>query len=282
MPRFLLPAALLLLLCVACSARALGASAGGPVIDTVISSGPAEGSVSEDERPLFTFSATRDGAEFPAARFHCSLDGAPAEPCTSPDQLAAIEEEGRHSFSVYAEDPETSARDPEPATRSFYIEFEETECEEVGEEFEDEEGNIEVCETQRRGALAPAECLLRTARARVFTDAERESIRLVVHYTSFSPAEGLVEYRLNGSKGALGLGESREHLETHGALRLSEKLGRLQMAKVRAAKRFTVDLEIPAAPGFCRRYDTRQLTVKRSVRGQSVWFQSGSVFGSAP
>ncbi|MFI5027817.1 MAG: hypothetical protein ACHQCF_02400 [Solirubrobacterales bacterium] len=280
MGRPLLPLTLLVLLCVASAAPAPNVSAAQPVIDTVITAGPAEGSASEDEKPVFSFSATRDGAEFPAASFHCSFDGDPAEPCTSPDQLDAIEEEGWHTFSVYAEDPETSARDPEPATRAFYTEFEAAQCEEPGEELEDEEGNVEFCEAEPTSPLPPAECLLRTARARVFTYTAQERIRLVVHYTSFSPADVLVDYGLSGGKGPLGLGEVREHFDRRGVLRLTERLNRVEMAKVRAAKRFTVDLDIPAAPNFCHRYDIRHLTVRRSLRGQVVWLQSGSVFGA--
>jgi hypothetical protein len=280
MPRLLLPVALLILLCATASAQAV--VIGGPLaIDTTITAGPSEGAVIEEEQPTFSFAATADGVDFPTATFNCSLDGGPAEPCTSPHQLASLEDEGRHTFSVYAEDPATSTADPEPATRSFFLEFEEEECEEPGEELEDEEGNVEVCdENGETSPYPPEECLLRTARARIFTFAASDRVRLVVRYTSFAPADVVVGYRLSGGKGSLSLGEVKDRFSKKGLFRVTEKLSKAQSAKVRAAKRFTVDLNIPAAPNFCRRYEIRHLTIKRTVHSQVVWFQSDSIFGS--
>ena len=163
------------------------------------------------------------------------------------------------------------------STRSFLVEFEEGECEEPGEELEDEEGNVEACEGD---GLPPEECLLHTARARVFTFTARDKVRLVVRYTSFTPADVVVGYRLSGGKGSLSLGEARDRFSKKGLFRVTEKLSKAEIAKVRAAKRFTVDLNIPAAPNFCRRYETRHLTIKRTVHSQVVWFQSDSIFGS--
>ena len=283
MPRLLLPIALLALLCAAASARAVSSSAigGPPVIDTTITAGPAEGSTIEDRQPTFSFTATVDGVDFPNAAFHCSVDGGPVEPCASPFRLDPPEEEGLHTFSVYAEDPLTSTADPEPATRSFLLEFEAGECEEPGEELEDEEGNVEACEGDgETGALPPEECLLRTARARVFAFAAHDRVRLVVRYTSFAPADVIVGYRLSGGRGSLSLGEARDRFSKKGLLRVTAKLTEAQMAKVRAARRFTVDLNIPAAPSFCRRYETRHLTIKRTVHSQVIWFQSDSIFGA--
>ena len=34
------------------------------------------------------------------------------------------------------------------------------------------------------------------------------------------------------------------------------------------------------APGYCHRFETRRLTVKRTVHSQVVWFQSDSIFGT--
>jgi hypothetical protein len=277
--RLPVPIALIVLLCTAASAQALSV-VGPPTIDTTITGGPLEGSTTEDETPTFSFSATSNGEAFPAAAFQCSLDGEPPEPCVSPFQLPPLEEEGPHTFGVYAEDPETADRDPSPATRSFFFLATEEECE-SGEELEDEEGNVEECEAEEEGpAVPPAECLLRTARARVFTYTAQERVRLVIRYTSYTPAEVHVDYRLSGTRGSLELGEARGHFARRGLFHLTERLSKVEMAKVRAARRFTVDLDIPAAPSFCRRYETRHLTVRRSVHGQAVWFQSDSIFGA--
>ncbi len=285
MPRLLFPVALFLLaLSLGASAQALSAVNEPALIDTTITAGPPQGSVSEDEAPSFSFTATRDGLPFPEATFHCSVDGGPPTPCTSPDQLE-LETAGPHTFSVYAEDPETLARDPEPATRSFVLEFEqESEQEEcgAGEEFEDEEGNVEECEEgARHGSIPPAECLLRTARARVLTYDSEEKLRLVIRYTSFAAANVDVQFRLGASNHSPKLGEARRRFAKRGFFRLTEKLSRSEIDRVRAARRFTVDLSLPAAPDFCRRYEARHLTTRRTVHSQVVWSQSGSVFGSA-
>jgi hypothetical protein len=156
-------------------------------------------------------------------------------------------------------------------------EWEEEECE-AGEEFEGEEGELEVCGADgETGSLPPEECLLRTARARLLVYDARERVRLVVRYTSFVPASVIVRYRLNGRRE---LGEARAHFSTRGLFRLSERLRRAEMARVRAARRFTVALEVPAAPRFCRRFGTRRLSIRRTARGQVVWFQADSVFGA--
>ena len=60
---------------------------------------------------------------------------------------------------------------------------------------------------------------------------------------------------------------------------MNERLSDAEMEKVREARRFTVSMAMPDAPAYCRRYETRHLTIKRSVHSQTVWFQSDSIFG---
>ena len=274
--------AALALLCTAGPARSLTLPPPlAPRIDTTIDDGPADEAVIEDERPSFSFSAARDGAAFPGAVFQCSVDEAPTQPCTSPLQLGPLAE-GPHVFSVLAEDPEDSSADPDPARRSFFVDLEgEEEC----EEFEEEDGLVEEgegCAEEEASPLPPEECLLRTARARVFTYSSQDRIRLVIRYTSFSPADVSVDFRLAGGKGPLNLGSARQRFARKGLFRLTEKLTDSEAEKVRAARRFTVTMEIPEAPRYCRRYGIRRLTVKRTVHSQVIWFQSDSVFGTSP
>jgi hypothetical protein len=280
MRRLLLPATLLAVLCTGAAASA-GPVGGQPAIDTDITGGPEEGAVIEDETPSFSFAATANGVPLPTAAFHCSVDGAAPVQCASPYELETLDQEGRHSFSVYAEEPTTGIVDPEPAIRHFFLEFEEDECEEVGEELEDEEGNVEICEEGgAKSPMPPEECLLRSARARVLTFAAHDRIRLVVRYTSFSPADVLVAYRLTGGRGPLGLGSARVHFTQQGLYRATERLSEAQAAKVRAAKRFTVTLDILGTPDYCHRFETRHLTIRKTVHNQVVWFQEGSIFGT--
>jgi hypothetical protein len=251
-----------------------------PVLDTAITAGPAEGALIEDERPTFSFEATLAGAPLPTATFRCSVDNAPAEPCASPFQTAALEE-GAHSFSVFAEDAEHLVADPTPARRTFSVVSAEEEC----EVFEDEEGLEEEdpdCEESEvgTGRVPPEACLMRTARARLFTYSSQNKVRLVIRYTAFSPADVYVDYRLSGGKGSLKLGTAHQHFAKSGLLRVNQHLSEGEMDKVRAAKRFTVKMAVPQAPRYCHRYDTRHLTIRRTVHSQVVWFQSDSIFGS--
>lgn len=282
MRRLLVPATLLAVLCAAAAASAGTVAGGQPAIDTEITAGPAEGAVIEDESPSLSFAATADGVPLSTARFHCSVDGGAPVECASPYELETLDQEGRHTFSVYAEEPLTHTTDPEPATRHFFLEFDE-ECEEVGEELEDEEGNVEVCEEGgATSAMPPEECLLRSARARVLTYAAHDRIRLVIRYTSFSPADVLVGYRLTGGRGSLSLGSARAHFSKQGLYRATERLTEAQAAKVRAAKRFTVTFDIPGAPNYCHRFGIRHLTIRKTIHSQVVWFQEGSIFGTKP
>jgi hypothetical protein len=273
--------AALALLAALWAAPAAPAAVALPAIDTTITEGPAEGAVIADERPSFGFTATLADVPFPTATFRCSVDHAPAQPCTSPFQTEALED-GAHSFQVFAEDAEHFVADPTPAQRTFaIITDEEEEC----EAFEDEDGFEEddaECEEERAAdsRVPPEECMLRTARARLFTYSAQNRVRLVIRYTAFVPADVYVDYKLTGGKGTLKLGAAHQRFAKSGLFRLTERLNDAEMDKVRAAKRFTVVLNLPEAPRYCRRYDTRHLTIRRTVHNQAVWFQSDSIFGS--
>lgn len=270
----------LFLLATFVSAPPAPAAIAAPGLDTVIVSGPAEGALIEEPRPSFSFEATLAGAPFSAATFLCSVDDAPAAPCTSPFQTNGLEE-GAHGFAVFAEDAQQLLVDATPAERSFTVIEPDEEC----EVFEDEAGveeEVGECEEEEANdsRVPPEECVLRTARARLFTYSSQNRVRLVIRYTAFDPGDVYLDYRLSGAKGGLKLGTAHQHFERRGLLRVNQRLGENAMSKVRTAKRFTVVMTIPAAPRFCRRYDTRHLTIRRTIKSQAVWFQSDSVFGS--
>lgn len=268
------------LLAVLLAAPAAPAAVSAPVLDTIITAGPADGALIEEPGASFSFEATLAGSPFAGATFLCSVDDAPSAPCTSPFQAAGLEE-GSHNFAVYAEDAQHFVADASPAERTFSVVEPEEEC----EVFEDEEGVEEEegdCEEEEAtdSRVPPAECVLRTARARLFTYSSQNRVRLVIRYTAFDPGEVFVDYRLSGARGGLKLGTAHQHFEKRGLLRVNQRLGENAMSKVRAAKGFTVTMAIPAAPRLCRRYDTRHLTIRRTIKSQAVWFQSDSVFGS--
>ncbi len=280
----ILPIALLFLTLPAVTASPAAAAEPAPMVDTKITAGPQDGMRIENDEAEFSFTATLDGAPLPTAQFHCSLDGQPERACTSPLRLEELEE-GPHSFSVDAEDPSTLIRDPTPATRSFYLAAggADRECEAgefENEEAEFEEGEFEECELAEADAVPPPpECLLRSARARLVSYSARERVLLVVRYTSYAPTDLNIRYGLGGARGSPPVGQARAHFSERGLFRLSERLSKAEMTKVRSAKRFTVDLEVPGAPGFCRRYETRRLSAHRAAHGGTIWLQSGSPFG---
>jgi hypothetical protein len=165
---------------------------------------------------------------------------------------------------------------PAPAETSNEVETEDgEECDEVDEEgfvFEDCEEGEEGKEES--GTRLPSECLLRTARARVFTYSSHDKVRLEIRYTSVVPANVTIDFRLDGGKGSLKLGRVYRRFAKQGVLRITESLTKSGMEKVKAAKRFDVELSIPGAPRYCHPYYGWDLTAKRSVHGQAVWFQS--------
>jgi hypothetical protein len=126
----------------------------------------------------------------------------------------------------------------------------------------------------------PRACVLRVARARTFVYTAKHEVRLVIRYTSYRPADVVVSYSLAGAKGGLSLGSASAHFKKAGVFRLRESLSAADAGKVRAAKRFRVHVKIPQTPGSCGRYYTKQLTIPKAISGQTVWFQSDSIFAS--
>ena len=140
-----------------------------------------------------------------------------------------------------------------------------------GEECEEDEEDEECGEEEDRSA-APRECLLRTATATVSTI--HDGVRLLIRYTTSSPTSVAVEYGLHGAKGSLFLGNDHKRFAANGTLRLTKRLSDAQMAKVTAAKNFTVRLHVAAAPGYCGAFFDRQLDVRRATPGGLSWSQS--------
>ncbi len=124
----------------------------------------------------------------------------------------------------------------------------------------------------------PRACVLRVARARVFAFTHQHRARLVIRYKTYRPAEVTVSYRLAGSRGILALGSASSHFATTGVFRLPESLSGEETAKLRATKSMKVQFKIPKTPGSCARYYSKKLTIPKRVYGQTVWFQSDSVF----
>jgi hypothetical protein len=160
-----------------------------------------------------------------------------------------------------AADEESEDEEAETSEDEYFGE----ECEEGEEECEEGEDGLEE---------APAECLLSSAEATVTASASKDKVRLQVRYATFSPTVVAVDYGLHGSKGSLYLGGEKKQFARHGVLRLTKVLTEAQMAKVMAAKGFTVRLRVPAAPGYCKSFFDHQLDVRRATPTGLTWQQA--------
>lgn len=165
-------------------------------------------------------------------------------------------------------------------------EDEEEECEDAELEFEEEtigEAEFEllcdkeIAEQDRkkaaaaRAGIAPEECLLRSANARVVAHDSHNDVRLTVGYTTYEPTTATVEYGFGRGKGPLRLGTAKRHLGRSGVIRLTTALADPKMDKVEAAGRFVVRLHVTGSPSSCRRFETEQLSVKRASEAQAIW-----------
>jgi hypothetical protein len=168
-----------------------------------------------------------------------------------------------------------------PTLLAFDEEEDEAEVSEDDEGFgfeacEDEE-EAEYCEAEEEGPggpEAPPECLLSSAQASVSASPNRDRVKLRIRYAMSSPSAVAVDYGLHGGKGSLFLGSERKQLGGSGVLRLTEDLNEAQMAKVMAAKSFTVRLRVPAAPRYCQSLFERQLDLRRATPAGITWQQS--------
>jgi len=154
------------------------------------------------------------------------------------------------------EESEAAASDEE--------EIEAEECE------EEEEGECD----EEEGVEAPAECLLSTAEPTIFASGNRDRVRLQIRYTTTSPTPVAIDYGLHGTRGSLFLGGERKRFGRKGVLRLNHSLSEAQMAKVMAARDFTVRLRVPAAPRWCQSYFDRHLDVRRGTPRGLTWLPS--------
>lgn len=167
------------------------------------------------------------------------------------------------------------------ATTGLVAVADEEEEEGEAEASEDEELEAEECveneeeECEEEGtSAAPAECLLSSADATIFAASNRDRVRLQVRYTSTAPTPVALAYGLHGSKGSLFLGDEKKRFARRGVLRLEKNLTEAQMARVMAAKSFTVRLRVLDAPAYCQSFFERQLDVRRATPTGLSWQQS--------
>jgi hypothetical protein len=146
---------------------------------------------------------------------------------------------------------------------------------EEGWEFEEcelgEDEEVETCEEGEGEEGTPPECLLSSAEATVSASPAHDTVRLAVRYTARTSAAVKIDFELRGRRGALSLGADQKRFSRAGVFRQTERLSEAQMAKVVAAKSFTVELQAVNTPRYCHRYFDRSLTVRRSNGGALTW-----------
>ncbi len=162
-----------------------------------------------------------------------------------------------------------------PLELAIQMSEEEDEGEAEGEcaESEEVEEAEEECEAEAEdaGFSAAEDCYLRTATARVVAYPERETMRLTLGYTTYTPAPATVEF---GAKKDPHLGTVHRQLGRSGVLRLNKHLAGKQMAKVEASGRFTVTVHVPQAPRACQRFEVQQLQVAQSSEARVTWAEA--------
>lgn len=168
---------------------------------------------------------------------------------------------------------------PEPAQAEVDFIAEETDEEGEEEEWELEEAEEEAEEEgfgTKAATVLPPECLLRSVEPSIVARLDGGTLRLALQYTARTPTSVDVDYWLKGGKGSLQLGSVTRHLGHQGTLHLTDHLDEREAAKVRAARAFIVDLDLPAAPSGCEKYLTLRLDAKDLDRSRATWSERSS------
>lgn len=152
---------------------------------------------------------------------------------------------------------------------------EEEEFEVEGAEEEEIEVELEFEESEEaEGPTSlPPECLLRTVEPRVLARFSQDELRLSLRYTSDASVHASVAYWLKGAKGSARLGSVKRRLGRRGVLEMSRHLDERTLAKLRAARVIVVQLGVPGAPAFCKRYLTMRLTAQRPLGRSATWYE---------
>jgi hypothetical protein len=164
------------------------------------------------------------------------------------------------------DEPEAEAEaEPEEAEECETGEVSEAEAEEEGEP--EEEG--EECGSSGPGQ-APPQCLLTSAVPTV-SASRSGKVRLAIRYTAVAPVSVDVDYWLHGARGPLTMSGDRDRFGTSGVYRETARVTDSQLAKVLAAKSFTIRLRPHGAPGYCRPFQEIHLTSMHASHGGITW-----------
>lgn len=135
----------------------------------------------------------------------------------------------------------------------------ETECDDGDEGDETEAGE------------APEECFVRTAAATVSTSPDDDTVRVSIHYTSWTPSTVAVTYGLRGGKGGLALGHATKRFGKQGVLKLTANLSDAETLRAAAAKEFDVTVRAVNTPGYCGKIFAQRLDAHGAAGQARVW-----------
>ncbi|MGN6217074.1 MAG: hypothetical protein ACTHN7_08985 [Solirubrobacterales bacterium] len=159
--------------------------------------------------------------------------------------------------------PSLSAVNPEPEEEeSEEGEAETEECEAGAEEAEECEEAEEAAEEK----AAAEECVIEDATATVAADPGNDTVRLTIHYRTYTPAAIAIDSKLRGAKGGLHLGTSHTRFRRAGVFHDSFGLSAKEMARALAAREFAIDLHAVNTPAYCRVHLTAHRGGTRKLR----------------
>jgi hypothetical protein len=141
------------------------------------------------------------------------------------------------------------------------------ECEELEEGEEQRACEEEVEEAEELEELE--ECTLSEADATVSANPATDTVRLAVRYETYEPGRVTVHPRVRGGKGIFDFGRTTHRFGRSGVYRETTHLSDAKMAKVLAAKQFTVGLQAPGSPDVCDGLFDQQL--RRHGGSSPVW-----------
>jgi hypothetical protein len=178
-----------------------------------------------------------------------AVGAAQADAFAGPASASALEVEFEGEFDEAEEEVEEEVGECEIAE-------EEVEEAELAQAEADAICAEEAAESRRKagpGAVAPEECILRSAHAHAALDGRGERLKLTLGYTTYEPIGAKIE--IGGGAGHIAT--IHRHLGRSGVLRIVESLPGNQQPK-----RITVRLAIPASPRYCGKYQTEKVRVR--------------------
>lgn len=174
--------------------------------------------------------------------------------------LAAGPAQALSLSSVPALPAAASAEEPEEAEGGGE---EAEECEADPEEGEACEEAVETAEEEAEAE----ECVIEDATATVVASPGNGTVRLTIHYRTFTPAAVAIDARLRGAKGGLHLGSSHTRFRRAGVFHDSFGLGKKEMARALAAREYAIELHAVNTPAYC----LMQLSAQRGAARKLLW-----------